>query len=109
MLTSRDHDGACYDNTGPHSLSMQEVADELARAAGRPVTYKDETLAEAWESRRPTGAPEWEIEGWITSYLAIAAGELDVASDTVPRLTGHPAQSLPEYLAAHRESYAHLR
>lgn len=87
---------------------MQEAADELARAAGRPVTYKDETLEEAWESRRPTGAPDWEIEGWITSYLAIGTGELDVVSDTVPRLTGHPAQSLPEYLAAHPESYAHL-
>jgi hypothetical protein len=27
----------------------------------------------------------------------------------VPRLAGHPAQTLPEYLAAHPESYAHLR
>jgi hypothetical protein len=29
-------------------------------------------------------------------------------SDTVPRLTGHPAQSLTEYLAAHPECYAHI-
>ncbi|MDQ3916530.1 MAG: SDR family oxidoreductase [Actinomycetota bacterium] len=109
VLTSRDHDGRCYDNTGPYTISLQEAADELARASGRAVIYKDETLEEAWESRRPTGAPEWEIEGWITSYLAIATGELDVVSDTVPRLTGHRAQSLPEYLDAHPESYAHLK
>jgi NAD(P)H dehydrogenase (quinone) len=36
------------------------------------VIYEDETLEQAWASRRPTGAPDWEIEGWITSYVAIA-------------------------------------
>lgn len=34
------------------------------------------------------------IEAWVSTYLQIAAGELDVVSDTVPRITGHPAQSL---------------
>jgi len=38
----------------------------------------------------------------------IAGGELDVVSDTVPRLTGHAAQSLPGFLATHPESYRHL-
>ncbi len=108
LLMSRDHDGQFYDNTGPHAFTLQEAADELARVTGRPATYKDETLEEAWASRRPTGAPDWEIEGWVTSYVAIATGELDVVSDTVPRLTGHEAQSLPGYLAEHPESYAHI-
>jgi NAD(P)H dehydrogenase (quinone) len=108
VLTTRAHDGATYDNTGPHAFSFAEAAVELSRASGREVRYVDETLEEAWESRRPTGAPDWEIEGWITSYLAIANGELDVVGDTVERLTGHPPQSLPEFLEAHPESYAHL-
>lgn len=108
VLTSREHDGKVYDNTGPDSFSLEEAAEELSRASGRPVRYKNETLEEAWASRRPTGAPDWEIEGWITSYVAIAKGELDVVSDTVLRLTGHPSQSLPEYLAAHPESYSHI-
>ncbi|MEX2551676.1 MAG: SDR family oxidoreductase [Actinomycetota bacterium] len=109
VLTSNgSHDGDCYDMTGPETLSFQGAADELSRVSGREVVYIDETLEEAWASRRPIGAPDWEIEGWITSYLAIAQGELDVVSDTVPRLTGHPAQSLPEFLGAHPECYAHL-
>jgi NAD(P)H dehydrogenase (quinone) len=45
---------------------------------------------------------------WVTTYLEIANGELDVVSDTVPRLTGYPATSLSGYLAAHPESYQHL-
>ena len=109
VLASREQDGRTYDNTGPATFSLQEAADELARVSGRPITYKDETLEEAWASRRTTGAPDWEIEGWVSSYVAIAEGELDVVSDTVPRLAGHDAMSLPEYLAKHPESYAHLK
>lgn len=109
VLGTREHGGATYSNTGPEAMSLADAAAELSRVSGREVRYVDETVEEAWESRRPTGAPDWEIEGWITSYLAIANGELDVVSDAVERLTGHPPQSLPEYLAAHPESYAHLR
>ena len=109
VLATRDHDGATYDNTGPETFSFAEAAAELARVSGRAVRYVDETVEEAWESRRSYGAPDWEVEGWITSYLAIRNGELDVVSDTVERLTGHPPQSLREYLEANPESYARLR
>lgn len=108
VLRTRAHDGACYDNTGPVALTLGEAAAELSRVTGRDIVYVDETIEEAWESRRPTGAPDWEIEGWITSYLAVANGEMDVVSDTVERLAGHPPISLPEYLERHPESYAHL-
>lgn len=108
VLTSRAHDGMTYDNTGPEAFTLADAAAELSRVIGREVRYVDETLEQAWESRRSLGAPDWEIEGWITSYVAIANGEMDVVSDTVERLTGHPPRSLREYLAAHPESYAHL-
>ena len=58
--------------------------------AARP-SYRDQTVEEAWATRRPSGHPDWEIEGWVTSYLAIAAGELATVTDVVPTLTGHPA------------------
>jgi hypothetical protein len=45
----------------------------------------------------------------VSSFLAIAAGDLDGVSDVVPRLTGHPARGLAEDLLAHPESWAHLR
>lgn len=108
VLTSRDHDGQTYDNTGPVTVSLDEVARELSRVAGRPITYIDQTIQQAWESRRPSGAPDWEIDGWISSYLAIAKGEMEVVTETVPRLTGHQAMTLAEFLYRYPESYAHL-
>jgi NAD(P)H dehydrogenase (quinone) len=102
------HDGQTYAVTGPERLSLHQVAEAFALVAGRPISYVDEPLEQAWASRRASGAPDWQVEAWVTTYLQIANGELDVISDTVPRLTGHPALSLAGYLAAHPESYQHL-
>ena len=44
----------------------------------------------------------------MTSYLAIAAGELAHVSDVVPRVTGHPARTVAEHLRAHPEDWASL-
>jgi hypothetical protein len=45
---------------------------------------------------------------FVTHFLQIAAGDLAEVSDTVPKLTGHSAQSLSDYLHQHPESYRHL-
>jgi uncharacterized protein YbjT (DUF2867 family) len=104
-----DLDGQILDVTGPAALSLAEAAAVLTEVTGRPTTYYDQTVEEAWVTRRPSGAPDWEIEGWVTSYLAIAAGELAAVSDVVPRLTDHPARTLDQDLRSHPESWAHLR
>jgi NAD(P)H dehydrogenase (quinone) len=92
------HDGVTYDVTGPEALTMADAAAALAQAQGRPVTYRAETMAEARASRAGYGAPDWEVEGWITSYAAIATGELSAVSDTVARVAGHRPISLRELL-----------
>ena len=108
-LTTEGHDGAVYDMTGRELLTMAEVAEHLTQLSGREVRYVNETLDEAWASRSAYGAPDWEVEGWITSYLAVATGEMDVVSDTVLRLTGHEPQTLAEFVERHPESLERLR
>ena len=102
-------DGVALDVTGPEALSLDDAATVLGEVIGRPASYRRQTLDEAWATRRPSGHPDWEIEGWVTSYTAIAAGELAAVSDAVPRLTGHPARTLAEHLRAHPGDWAHLR
>ncbi|WP_324277345.1 SDR family oxidoreductase [Blastococcus brunescens] len=109
MDTSTELDGQCVDVTGPEALTMAEAASVLGDIIGRPVRYEHQTVEEAWATRRPSGHPDWEIEGWVTSYLAIAAGELAPVSDVVPRLTGRPARTVAEHLRGHPEDWAHLR
>jgi NAD(P)H dehydrogenase (quinone) len=82
------HDGQTYDVTGAEGITLYDAAEQLSLVTGRRVSYHEETLEEARASRAPSGAPDWVIEGWVTSYAAIAAGEMDVVRDTVFRLTG---------------------
>jgi uncharacterized protein YbjT (DUF2867 family) len=108
LTEGHEHVGETYDSTGPEALTMAETAELLSRHAGRSVVYEEETLEQARESRRPSGAPDWEIEGWVTSYAAIAAGTLERVSDTVQRIAGHPPRSLADFLRDNPESYRHL-
>jgi uncharacterized protein YbjT (DUF2867 family) len=102
-------DGQALDVTGPEALTMAEAAAVLTRVTGRHTEFRDQTIEEAWATRRPSGHPDWEIEGWVTSYVAIAEGELASVTDVVPTLTGHPALTVEEHLTRHPEDWAHLR
>ena len=100
-LLDPEHEGRAYEVTGREAFTLAEAAQILTDVTGREVVYVEETLEEARASRAPSGAPDWEIEGWVTSYAVIAAGELDVVTDTIERLAGHAPMTLPEFLAAH--------
>lgn len=108
VLTTEGHDGLTYELTGPDAHTLMWAAEVLTRVTGRPVRYVRETVQDAYVSRAHFGAPDWEVEGWVTSYLAMARGELDVVTDTVEQLTGHPPLALPEFLERNPGSWAHL-
>ncbi len=108
VLLGEGRDGQTYDVTGAEAITLQQAAEALSRVTGRDVTYRKETLEEAYRSRASFGAPDFEVEGWVTSYAAIANGDLDMLSDTVARLTGHAPITLAECLRRHPESYRHL-
>lgn len=98
VLTSSGHERQTYDVTGPEAMSLVETAETLSTALKRPVSYQEETIEEGRASRRPSGAPDFAIEGWVTSYAAIATGEMNVVSDVVERIAGHKPVSLAEFL-----------
>lgn len=91
-----EHAGEVYDLTGPESLSLAEAAAVLSEVQGRTVTYHQETVEEAYASRASYGAPQWQLDAWVSTYTAIAEGQLDGVSDAVPRLTGRPATSVAD-------------
>jgi NAD(P)H dehydrogenase (quinone) len=92
------HRGATYNLTGPEALTLSEVADIITEVTGRSVSFYDETLDEAYASRAVYGAPDWQVDAWVSTYTAIAAGELDGVTDDVRRISGHPSTSLASLL-----------
>jgi NAD(P)H dehydrogenase (quinone) len=101
VLTSEGtYDGRTLNLTGPAALTMNEIASILSDHLGRTVSYVPETIEEAYASRAVYGAPQWQLDAWVSTYTAIAAGELAGISEDIPEVSGHPATSLAEVLAA---------
>ncbi|WP_300679181.1 SDR family oxidoreductase [Nocardioides sp.] len=100
LVSPEAHRDRSYDLTGPEALTLAEVAAVLSEVTGRPITFHDETVEEAFASRAASGAPAWQVEAWVSTYTAIAAGELATVSSTIPDLTGRPATSLARLLGA---------
>ena len=101
VLTSDGaYDGRTLNLTGPEALKIDEIAAILSDHLGRTVTYIPETIDEAYASRAVYGAPPWQVDAWVSTYTAIAAGELSTVSEDIPEVTGHPAMTLKQVLAA---------
>lgn len=92
------HAGRTYDLTGPEALTLDDAASVLTAVRGTPVTYHDETLAEAYASRAPYGAPDWQVDAWVSTYTAIASGVMAQVSDAVEHLTGRAPTGLEQFL-----------
>lgn len=104
LLAPARHAGSTYDLTGPEDIGFARVATLLSAGLGRRVTYQPETLEQAYASRAAYGAPGWLVDAWVSTYTAVANGELAGVSDAVPQLTGHQATSLADLL--HRPGFA---
>ena len=98
LVRPGDHENAGYDLTGPEALTMTDVAAILSGTGGGKVTFHDETLDEAYESRRRWNAPDWLLDAWVSTYTAIAAGELAHVTDHVARITGGAPLRLADLL-----------
>ena len=92
------HVGATYDLTGPEALTFAEAVEIVASVTGQSLSYYPETIEEAYASRAKYGAPQWQVDAWVSTYTAVATGELAAVSDDIPRLAGHPATSLRDLL-----------
>jgi len=93
------HVGRSYDLTGPEDISLSAAAELLTAGTGRTIKYHNETVEEAYASRKPYGAPPWQVDAWVSTYTAIAAGELAGPTSAVHELTGREPLGLADFLA----------
>lgn len=93
------HVGKTYDLTGPEDISLATAASLLTAGTGRTITFHNETVEEAYASRASYGAPPWQVDAWVSTYTAIAAGELAGPTSAVHELTGREPLGLAQFLA----------
>jgi NAD(P)H dehydrogenase (quinone) len=96
------HEGRVYRITGPEALSFDEAARIISAVEGVEVRYHDETVEEAYASRKAWNPPPWQADAWVSTYTAIARGELDAVSGDVEAITGTASMTFREFLQRRR-------
>ena len=84
--------------TGPEELSMTEIVKAVSEYFGKEIKYIEETVEEAYKSRKIWKAEQWEYNSWVSTYIAIAENEQSGISNDIEKVLGRKATSLVEYL-----------
>ena len=98
LLHAKKWENQTLNLTGPEDLSMEEIVELLSKNTSKTITYVDESVEEAYESRKKWPAQTWEYDAWVSTYTAIKAGEQAGASADVEKVLGRPAMSLIDVL-----------
>ena len=98
LLNPKEWENQTLNLTGPEDLSMEEIVALLSKETGNAITYVDESVEEAYESRKKWPAQTWEYDAWVSTYTAIKAGEQAGVSTDVEKVLGCPAMSLIDVL-----------
>ena len=98
LLNPKGWENQTLNLTGPEDLSMEEIVALLSKETGDTIAYVDETVEEAYESRKKWPAQTWEYDAWVSTYTAIKAGEQAGVSEDVEKVLDHPASSLLDIL-----------
>ena len=98
LLNPKEWENQTLNLTGPENLSMEEIVELLSKETGNAITYVDESVEEAYESRKKWPAQTWEYDAWVSTYTAIKAGEQAGVSTDVEKVLGRPAMSLIDVL-----------
>src|SRR6516225_3001452 len=92
LTAPQDHLGAVYELTGPATLDVDEIADQYAQALGRTVTAVQPSDDEWLHELSEIGLPPH-----VQQHIATMA---------VEDITGHPAQTVRQYVEQHRDLFS---
>ena len=98
LLNPKEWENQSLNLTGPEDLSMQEIVALLSKETSNAITYVDESIEEAYESRKKWPAQTWEYDAWLSTYTANKAGEQAGVSTDIEKVLGHPASNLLDTL-----------
>jgi uncharacterized protein YbjT (DUF2867 family) len=105
LAAPKDHLGAIYELTGPTTLSVDELAEQYSQALGRPVTAVRPSYDEWLHELGEIGLPPHVQQHIATMARLHGEDRYNRSTDTVEEITGHPAQTVRQYVERHRDLF----
>jgi NAD(P)H dehydrogenase (quinone) len=109
VLGAAGHQNRIYNITGPDLLSFRDIAAIISEIAGRPIEYvvvDDEGMYAFFDSlgvprsavdgQVVKGVP-WSSDDMVSVEKAVRLGAMEVLTQDVEKLTGHPPRSLRSF------------
>lgn len=99
--------GAIYELTGPEVLDIDGLAAQYSRALGRPVKAEDMAI-DVWTEKvlAPMGLPSHVEQHIATMARLHREDRYNRSTDDVAQITGAPAQTVEQYVAAHADVFS---
>jgi uncharacterized protein YbjT (DUF2867 family) len=96
-LTADGHAGELYELTGPRALTFTEAADEIGRAAGRPLRFTEVPMDGYVAAMTEAGVPDDVVS--LTRYLfgEVLDGRNVATADGVRRALGREATDFGDF------------
>ena len=95
-LTEPGHAGQVYELTSPRLLSFPEAIAEIAKAAGRDITYVPLSVEDYAAGAAEHGVPAEFVE-FLTYLFSDVLGNSAYVTDGVQRALGRPARDFTDF------------
>jgi uncharacterized protein YbjT (DUF2867 family) len=106
LRAPQDHLGAVYELTGPATLDIDDIAEQYSQALGRPVTAVRPSYDEFLQQLGKVGLPPHVQQHIATMARLHREDRYNRSTHDVEDITGHPAQSVRQYVEQHRDLFA---
>jgi uncharacterized protein YbjT (DUF2867 family) len=106
LCAPRDHLGAVYELTGPATLDIDEIAEQYSQALGRPVTAVRPSYDEFLQQLSKVGLPPHVQQHIATMARLHHEDRYNRSTHDVEDITGHPAQTVRQYVEQHRDMFS---
>jgi uncharacterized protein YbjT (DUF2867 family) len=105
LSAPQDHLGKVYELTGPATLDIDGLAEQYAQALGRPVTAVSPPHDEWLQDLDKVG-----LQPHVRQHIATMAklhrlDRYNRSTHDVEDITGHPAQTVRQYVEQHRDLF----
>jgi uncharacterized protein YbjT (DUF2867 family) len=99
--------GKVYELTGPQVLDLQDLAEQYSQALGRPITAEDMPFDDFLRQLHGLGALPEHVQHHIETMARLHREDrYNRATDDVEQVTGEPAHSVAQSVAANRDQFA---
>ena len=96
VISEEGHAGKVYELAGDHGWTLNELAAELSKQSGKPVTYQNLSEADFAAALKSVGLPAGLADMLADSDVGASKGGLFDDCHTLSALLGHPTTSLAE-------------